>query len=684
MPAPSRRWWMPALCATASLAVLAVAAGSGATGPARSTPAKSASGHPARATLAGAGSTAANRYNVGATHSPQLLRQLAGLPAGHAGAIPPASRPGPLTGAPLTVSAARLSAIKGAVQGVDVASYQHPNGVAINWAQAATGGIGFAAVKATEGAYYQNPYALTDLKAAQAAGIRVAAYAFAIPDGNGASSSAVTQANYLVSYLSSNPATAHVPIMLDIEYDPYISSDHTNQCYGLGQAAMVSWIAAFIAQVQARTGHLPIIYGPPAWWAECTNSSTRFGAEPLWVPDWSSSGTPILPAGWANWSFWQYSSTGTVPGIQAPGNTDLDQLNLLDPAAQATEAGSAVDFQIAQAHPVSGQSPAFTATGVPAGLSISSTGRITGWAGFPGTVTVTVTDTALDSAGAASFSWQITGAADGGPAGTAGQIEASVAGWCLTDRGDGSASGTPADLAPCKNRPAQIWALAQNDTIRIHGKCLQVSGGGTSGAQVSLHSCTGSGHQQWLVQTSGQLVNPGSGLCLTDPANKIAKGTPVSAQPCTGQPGTGQPGTGQPGQDWLLPAGPVLAQIPGTCLDDSGNQGPGGITVDLRTCARGAPQNWIVQADGTVRLSGSCLSAFPSSTTSTTPVLLSPCGTVTGAEQWRLVPAGGGVTLVNAASGLCLADPGDATASGTALAAVSCVTGDPGMNWRVR
>ncbi len=541
MPAPSRRWWMPALCAAASLAVLAVAAGSGATGPARSTPAKSASGRPARATLAGAGLTAANRYNVGATHSPQLLRQLAGLPAGHAGAIPPASRPGLGIGAPLTVNAARLSTIKGAVQGVDVASYQHPNGVAINWSRAAAGGIGFAAVKATEGAYYQNPYALTDLKAAQAAGIRVAAYAFAIPNGNGASSSAVTQANYLVSYLSSNSAAAHVPIMLDIEYDPYISSDHTNQCYGLSQAAMVSWIAAFIAQVQARTGHLPIIYGPPAWWAECTNSSTRFGAEPLWVPDWSSSGTPILPAGWANWSFWQYSSTGTAPGIQAPGDTDLDQLNLLDPGAQVTEAGSAVDLQIDQAHTASGPVPEFTGTGLPAGLSISATGHITGWAGPPGTSAVSVTNSSLDGAGAASFSWQVTGAADGGPGGTGGHITVEVAGRCLTDRGNRSADGTVVDIAPCQDRPAQSWALAQNDTIRIHGKCLQESA--TNSAQVSLQGCLGSRLQQWLVQTDGQLVSPGSGLCLTDPANKTAAGTPVSAQSCTGQPG----------QEWLLP-----------------------------------------------------------------------------------------------------------------------------------
>ena len=36
------------------------------------------------------------------------------------------------------------------------------------------------------------------------------------------------------------------------------------------------------------------------------------------------------------------------------------------------------------------------------------------------------------------------------------------------------------------------------------------------------------------------------------------------------------------------------------------------------------------------------------------------------------------------ASGLCLADPGDATANGTALEVLSCSSGDPGLVWRVR
>ena len=216
---PLRR--VSALAVAGSLAVLGMTAWPATADSARAA-ITAAAGQPQRA----------DRSNVGATHSPQLLRQLAGPASGARPSVP--------------------SAIAGAVQGVDVASYQHPGGAAINWADVAAAGIGFAAVKATEGTYYQNPYALSDLAEAKAAGLAVGAYAFAIPNGNGGSSSAVAQADYLLRYLGADSAT--VPIMLDIEYDPYVSTDGTNQCYGLRPAAMVSWISAFDAEIHRKTG----------------------------------------------------------------------------------------------------------------------------------------------------------------------------------------------------------------------------------------------------------------------------------------------------------------------------------------------------------------------------------------------------------------------------------------------
>jgi GH25 family lysozyme M1 (1,4-beta-N-acetylmuramidase) len=332
----------------------------------------------------------ADRYNTGATHSPQVLRELAGGAAGQG------------RGAP-------RSPIPGALQGVDVASFQHPNGAPIDWRKAAKAGIQFAAVKATEGDYYKNPYALRDLAHAKAAGLAVMAYAFAIPNGNGSSASPVVQANYLVKFLAKAGGTLPA-IMLDIEYDPYVSTDHTNECYGLSKSAMVTWITRFDAEIRAKTGQDPIIYTPPPWWKTCTGGVASFREVPLWVPDPSSGSSPTLPAGWSHWAFWQYA-TGTVTGIT--GSTDLDQLNpgrisLLDPGLQRDVAGAPVDLQIAPADPVPGQTLSFSAPRLPPGLSISASGLITGTPSTAGTYHPTVrASDGQGQSGSVSFTWTV-------------------------------------------------------------------------------------------------------------------------------------------------------------------------------------------------------------------------------------------------------------------------------------
>ena len=58
-----------------------------------------------------------------------------------------------------------------------------------------------------------------------------------------------------------------------------------------------------------------------------TVGSAAFGAQnPLWVAQWGTS-SPTLPTGWSDYTFWQYTATGTVGGIDAdtdesvfPGN----------------------------------------------------------------------------------------------------------------------------------------------------------------------------------------------------------------------------------------------------------------------------------------------------------------------------------------------------------------------------
>jgi GH25 family lysozyme M1 (1,4-beta-N-acetylmuramidase) len=607
--------------------------------------------------------------NIRATHSPQVLKMLAG--AATSGTVGQPA-PGP------------EAATAGALQGVDVASFQEE--IPISWPQAASAGIQFAAVKATEGDYYVNKYALGDLMNAKAAGISVLAYAYAIPDGGGgtASSSAVVQADDLVDYLKTGAAGVP-PLMLDIEYNP--NPDGTGQCYGLSQPAMVSWIAAFSSEVQKRTGQQPVIYTPPGWWSTCTGGSGAFGQLPLWTPFYSASATsPPSTAGWADWAFWQYASTGTVAGISDTGHTDLDQLNpaavpLLNPGGRHNLTGSPVDMQIKLADPVAGQAPAYSGAGFPPGVTISGSGLVTGWPVTPGTFTATVTASgSLAQNSSMTFTWTVR---TPGTVGPVGPVHLDLNGKCLTDAGNSAAAGTTAEIWTCNGSAAQAWRYVQDGTLRIHSKCLTIRAGAQNGWKVRLEPCTDGARQQWrlaypravnpsLGGRTLMLRNRGTGKCLADPGWGKTNGTRVVIWSCTGYQN----------QVWTLPAGPAAAQIPGMCLDDNGNQTADGTKVDIWTCDGSAAQAWRVQAGGTVTVHGKCLDVSGSAVSAGTPVELRSCDGSLG-QQWHLMPHGAGAALANPHSGLCLADPADARTDGTQLQVMACSAADPGQAWRV-
>lgn len=225
-------------------------------------------------------------------HSPQMLQMLA---KGGRGA-------GPQTG-------------RGAAnaQGIDIASYQHPNGAGIDWGQVAGAGYKFAYIKATEGNYYQNPYYGGDAAGAGGAGMFRGAYHFAIPNG----ADGATQADYLLNSTGYANDGLTLPPMLDMEWDPY-SGD---ACYGLNASQMVGWIAAFGGEVQRRIGRPPVIYTAASWWNQCTGGTSAFSAYPLAIASWGS-GSPETP-GWSTWTFWQTTSGAGVPGVNGPVDADV-------------------------------------------------------------------------------------------------------------------------------------------------------------------------------------------------------------------------------------------------------------------------------------------------------------------------------------------------------------------------
>jgi GH25 family lysozyme M1 (1,4-beta-N-acetylmuramidase) len=336
-------------------------------------------------------------------HSPQLLAELSGgrttgattgpTTATTTGPATAATTTGPTTGPttsattgvsePEVPSPAPTSATS-AVTGLDVADFQHPdtsqypNGAPIDWAAVAAAGYRFVAVKGTEGDYYVNPWGTTDLAGAKAAGLDVTAYHFAIPNVSGGAA----QAQFAVEYSGYSTGTRMLPLMLDIEYDPYVASDHTNECYGLSASEMTAWISAFVATAKALTGQYPVIYTTANWWDTCTGGSTAFTADPMWVAAYGFS-SPPMPAGWSAYTFWQYTSSGTVPGVQTSGGTDLDSFNpqvvgLIDPGIQASREWTRISLPVGSLGALARENLTWTATGLPPGLGLSASGVISG------------------------------------------------------------------------------------------------------------------------------------------------------------------------------------------------------------------------------------------------------------------------------------------------------------------
>lgn len=202
-----------------------------------------------------------------------------------------------------TVSAHASSS--GSIDGPDVASYQHPNGAAIDWQKAAADGVSFAFVKATEGSTYTNKYFAGDYAAAHSAGLTRSAYHFARPRADLAT--ARDQADYFVKAAGAADANGDLPLTLDLE-----------ESGGLAPQSLIAWTHAFVNEVTALTKRPVIIYTYPYFWQHAMGNTTDFADLPLWIASYRSGGpqTP-LPGGWSRWTFWQYTSDGRIAGIPA-------------------------------------------------------------------------------------------------------------------------------------------------------------------------------------------------------------------------------------------------------------------------------------------------------------------------------------------------------------------------------
>ncbi len=114
---------------------------------------------------------------------------------------------------------------------------------------------------------------------------------------------------------------------------------------------------------------------------------------------------------------------GTPDGTAAftsGGSSGGNTVTVTNPGNQTTQVNTAVSLQISGSDSASGQTLTYSATGLPTGLSISSSGKISGTPTATGTYNVTVTaKDSTQASGSTSFTWTINSSGGGC---TAGQL----------------------------------------------------------------------------------------------------------------------------------------------------------------------------------------------------------------------------------------------------------------------
>lgn len=190
------------------------------------------------------------------------------------------------------------------VAGIDLSHY---NG-SVDFTKLPVAELAFAFVKASEGMFTKDPLYAENYSGLKQKQILRGAYHFFYPQLD----PQVQASNFLSVVTQLN--AGDLPPVLDVE----VSGEQSPSAIA---AAMQQWLNT----VQQNLGRAPIIYTAAGFWNTALGGTTSFAAYPLWVAEYTGNFSPHLPNGFADYLFWQYSESGSVPGIA--GNVDLDQFN---------------------------------------------------------------------------------------------------------------------------------------------------------------------------------------------------------------------------------------------------------------------------------------------------------------------------------------------------------------------
>ncbi|HEU5425318.1 MAG TPA: cellulose binding domain-containing protein, partial [Actinocrinis sp.] len=168
-----------------------------------------------------------------------------------------------------------------------------------------------------------------------------------------------------------------------------------------------------------------------------------------------------------------------VPYLRSAGSSGGDTVTVTNPGGQSGTVGTPVgEVQVHATDSAAGQALTYAASGLPAGLSISPAGLISGTPSAAGTsaVTVTVTD-GTGASGSASFTWTISGGSTSGGTCQVSYVKSEWSGGftanlTVTDTGSAAVNGWTVTWSfPGDQKVTNAW----NATVTQSGSAVSAT-----------------------------------------------------------------------------------------------------------------------------------------------------------------------------------------------------------------
>lgn len=199
--------------------------------------------------------------------------------------------------------------------GIDVSTW---NGN-IDWNAVKASGIDFAFIKVggrgygSSGGLYHDSKAVQNIRGAKAAGIKIGVYMFsqAITEAE-----AAQEAQYAIDFLRTNGFSIDLPLVMDYEYASGTATGGRLLQANLTKEQATNVCMAFCSYAVTR-GYTPMVYANKTMLTNSIDGRKIAASYPVWLAQYNTRATYT-----GAYSYWQYSSTGTVPGIA--GNVDMN------------------------------------------------------------------------------------------------------------------------------------------------------------------------------------------------------------------------------------------------------------------------------------------------------------------------------------------------------------------------